>query len=78
MLCFCQTKPKKRLLINELLNEEAQRTETLALNLCPLARGFESVCGFALSRQNRHGSLVGKTLEMSTDYIKMSSHKQGF
>lgn len=46
---------KKGLFIKKLLNEEAERTETLALNLCPLARGFEPVCVLALSLQNRHG-----------------------
>jgi len=50
----------KRLLINKLLNEEAQRTETLALNLCPLVWDFESVCVLALSLQNRCGSFCRK------------------
>lgn len=55
LLLSNKTKTKqKRLLIKKLLNEEAERTETLALNLCPLARGFEPVCVLALSLQNRH------------------------
>lgn len=80
LLLSNKNQKKKRLLINKLLNEEAQRTETLALNFCPLARGFEPVCVLALSPQSRHGSFVGKTLEMSTLKCHLTSRdfKMGF
>lgn len=51
---------KEGLLIKKVLNEEAKRRETLALNLCSLTRGFEPVCILALSLQNRHSFLIEK------------------